>query len=395
MYPNEIKTKKSKTPIIIIVSILAVIALVVGGYALYEYNTTKNIPISKKVTYEYLDKEMTCSVYSIYPQSDNGKNDFVIKFSDDFSSPSGEVIYSDTSTTFKDIGTTEHEITIFFPNNLIFKKSVCNIVVEVVDTAPPVFMDNVDKVAFVKDCKTDLTSKFKAKDLTEVTIRVDDSAVDYSKAGTYKALAVATDISGNTVQKEFLVVVKEPVIKLSEKEVELRQGDTEELSVKVAGKETEVKWKSSNEKVATVKDGKIEAKREGTCTISASANGATAECKIIVSNKEEQKTITDLANKYKSGNITNKKESTTKKSDSTTTTTTKSKFHTHVYCKTGKYFNTSKEAIAYYQEQEKTWKTKYEQGQITLEEYIAYTPTSYRLINCDCGKVGIEFFYNH
>ena len=68
--------------------------------------------------------------------------------------------------------------------------------------------------------------------------------------------------------------------------------------------------------------------------------------------------------------------------------------HTHIYCNTGKYFNTVDEAIAYYYEQEAIWGNKLEKGIITYEEYIKYSPSGYQPIVCWCGKIGIEFFYN-
>ena len=68
--------------------------------------------------------------------------------------------------------------------------------------------------------------------------------------------------------------------------------------------------------------------------------------------------------------------------------------HEHIYCNTGKYFNTVDEAIAYYYEQDNYWSSKYESGNITWEEYVLKSPSGYQPILCDCGKVGIEFFYN-
>lgn len=69
--------------------------------------------------------------------------------------------------------------------------------------------------------------------------------------------------------------------------------------------------------------------------------------------------------------------------------------HTHIYCNTGKYFNTVDEAIAYYYEQVGVWETKLNNNLITYEQFHNNTPSGYQPILCDCGKVGIEFFYNH
>ena len=67
--------------------------------------------------------------------------------------------------------------------------------------------------------------------------------------------------------------------------------------------------------------------------------------------------------------------------------------HTHIYCNTGKYFNTVDEAFAYYYEQVGVWETKLN-NLITYEQFHNNTPSGYQPIVCDCGKVGIEFFYN-
>lgn len=75
---------------------------------------------------------------------------------------------------------------------------------------------------------------------------------------------------------------------LDETEVELLVNKNYELAIKgripgsgavaVSG----VQWSSSDDKVATVKDGVITAKGEGTCVITASANNLTAECTVTV-----------------------------------------------------------------------------------------------------------------
>lgn len=58
---------------------------------------------------------------------------------------------------------------------------------------------------------------------------------------------------------------------------------TIKLVATVTGESTDVKWKSSNKKVAAVDSkGKVTAKKTGTATISATANGITVKCKITV-----------------------------------------------------------------------------------------------------------------
>ena len=69
-------------------------------------------------------------------------------------------------------------------------------------------------------------------------------------------------------------------IKLSNTKVYLVKGDSFKLTVK--GTKAKVKWKSSNKKIATVSKGKIKAKKNGKCTITAKVKGKTLKCKVTV-----------------------------------------------------------------------------------------------------------------
>ena len=50
---------------------------------------------------------------------------------------------------------------------------------------------------------------YKRQDLSSSSIEVNDSEVNYKKAGTYKAVVVAKDSSNNETKKEIEIVVKE------------------------------------------------------------------------------------------------------------------------------------------------------------------------------------------
>ncbi|MFQ7678917.1 CAP domain-containing protein [Coprobacillus cateniformis] len=86
--------------------------------------------------------------------------------------------------------------------------------------------DNIEKVkVIVKDTiapKLEIKDKYtieynskldqkelKATDLSKTTITLDDSKVNYKKAGTYKATVIAKDESNNETKKEIEIVVKE------------------------------------------------------------------------------------------------------------------------------------------------------------------------------------------
>ncbi len=76
-------------------------------------------------------------------------------------------------------------------------------------------------------------------------------------------------------------------VKMSKTKVSLKVGETTTLKATIKPKnvtDKTVTWKSSNKKVATVdKNGKVTAKKKGTCTITATtSNGKKAKCKVTV-----------------------------------------------------------------------------------------------------------------
>ena len=72
--------------------------------------------------------------------------------------------------------------------------------------------------------------------------------------------------------------------KLSKSKVTLEVGDSKKIKVK--GTKTKVVWSTSDKKVATVKSGKITAKGEGTCEITAKVGKKTLTCKVTVNAKK-------------------------------------------------------------------------------------------------------------
>lgn len=90
---------------------------------------------------------------------------------------------------------------------LTHDKDTIKVKLSVVDTTKPVFIDKVTKQTVEYGKKIDKT-QFKADDLSKVTISVDDSKVNYKKAGTYKAIVTATDDHKNTTSKDIEVTIK-------------------------------------------------------------------------------------------------------------------------------------------------------------------------------------------
>lgn len=87
------------------------------------------------------------------------------------------------------------------------------------------------------------------------------------------------------ITKECKVQVLKPTIKLNKTKMTIYIKKSKTLKATVKGKSKKVKWKSSKPAVATVKNGKVTAKRDGTTIITASCNGVKATCKVKVTRK--------------------------------------------------------------------------------------------------------------
>ena len=101
----------------------------------------------------------------------------------------------------------------------------------------------------------------------------DGTMVNFSQA------AIKEQVEGHL--ENAISGLKDAVLTLSKTTGTLTVGGTEKLTVttNLSGNAT---WKSSNEKVATVKDGVVTAKAAGTATITASINGKTATYTVTV-----------------------------------------------------------------------------------------------------------------
>ena len=108
-----------------------------------------------------------------------------------------------------------------------------------------------------------------------------------NEGGIYKTQITAFDEYGNTVQENVEVEVY-PItdVTLNESEVTLYKGQNIVLEAVYEPEnttgDTEVTWTSSDEEVATVKDGVVTALKEGTTTITATIDGVKATCEVTV-----------------------------------------------------------------------------------------------------------------
>lgn len=79
------------------------------------------------------------------------------------------------------------------------------------------------------------------------------------------------------------ITVKNPTVKISKTSLTAKTGTSAKLTASTNGKSKRITWKSSNSKIASVTSkGVVYANRAGSATITASANGVSARCKVTV-----------------------------------------------------------------------------------------------------------------
>lgn len=101
----------------------------------------------------------------------------------------------------------------------------------------------------------------------------------YTEAKGGTKVTDSTTISGSmTLYAHWNKTTKKA--KLSSKSVKLLKG--QKVTLKLNGASGSVKWKSGNKKIATVKKGKVTAKKKGKTTITATYKGKTYKCKVKV-----------------------------------------------------------------------------------------------------------------
>ena len=97
----------------------------------------------------------------------------------------------------------EYEVTLKYEN-----KNSKSVKVYVKDTEPPEFLVIENSYEVKLNTKFD-KELIRCGDLSSSSIEVNDSKVNYKKAGTYKATVIAKDESNNETKKEIEIVVRE------------------------------------------------------------------------------------------------------------------------------------------------------------------------------------------
>lgn len=110
------------------------------------------------------------------------------------------------------------------------------------------------------------------------------ATVKNGKVTAKRAGKVTITATANGIRKTCRITVKKPALKLRQSSLTLytKGKISAEIDAKITGSSKRIVWKTSNKKIATVKNGKVTAKKAGKVTITAKANGITKRCEVTV-----------------------------------------------------------------------------------------------------------------
>ena len=161
--------------------------------------------------------------------------------------------------------------------------------VVVKDTVSPEFVKFKETLTTYIDKPIDdktLKESYEVKDVDEVSLELDTTNVDYTKSGKYSTKVIAKDTSGNQKSIDVKVVVKKIVFEVDKKQLNLEEDESYKLTVKKEGIEGDIKYTSSNTRIASVdKNGNVKALAEGTAKITITCGEKKLEVSVNVIDK--------------------------------------------------------------------------------------------------------------
>ena len=105
---------------------------------------------------------------------------------------------------------------------------------------------------------------------------------------------------------------------------------------------------------------------------------------VLTDETDEEEKDQDSTSKPAEKLINKKKEDKAKKEEK----------HKHRFTVNGGWYKTSDEAIRKFQSISDQWNKKYEDGEISWDEYCRKCPTGYEIYRCTCGMQGLNLMYD-
>ena len=167
------------------------------------------------------------------------------------------------------------------------KTAVCEITVKKEVLPSEITLSN-GNITLVQGEKATITAQIKPSNATskEITWTSSDTSIASVTDGKISALKAGTTLitarTKNGKIANCIVTVLKPTLTLNTTSVSIEEGKEVTLKATVSPSNSKVTWKSSNTSVATVTEGKVVGKKEGTAIITATSNGLTAECTVTV-----------------------------------------------------------------------------------------------------------------
>ena len=323
-------TKKSKM-IISIVSIVIVLAIIISSCFIWQNQNIKLVSNTKTIEYG-----------EIYTPN---LKDFVEekKLNDKYSIDGN--IPNEMGKEYPAIG--EYKLTV--KKN---KKSE-EVTIKVKDTVAPTFAEDIVTTisTVVNTPLNDVTAQYKDKvtDLDDIKVTVNGANINYGVVGEYKSELIATDESGNTSKKEIMVVVNEK-----------NQGNSSNNKKPSSSSNS----KPSNSNSSNSKPSKPSSGNSGSSSKPSKPSGS--------------------GNSSSSGGGTNTKP----------THCTNNGNHSMSCGNMGRWFSSKKEVEEFTNKERDKWGEKYDNGEISWEEYIKKSPSGYECWSCSyCGKWTGNFTY--
>lgn len=411
--PENKKNSKSKKIIAIVSSVIVLICLVIGIWAIVEKNANKWEIKQNEVTVEYGEVyEPTITDFidnEKYPNvtADNSEIKVNATYEIDLQAENKPMAYYAVGDYDIDvIHKVEYKL---FGVTIFTTDETKKVKLSIKDTIAPVFPEDAPtELETYKDCEIEnFEEKFKATDIAPVTISIDKDNIDYSTVGEYVTNVYALDKYDNVTNKEIKIKVLEPTVEVDKTSLNMTVGDTATITATVKGKDQIVEWTSSDESVAKVENGNITANKAGIAKITAKANGVETSCDITVTAKPTASSNNNRSTSSSSNNNSSRPASNSGSSSSSNnggssssssstpaTSGCASGNHSMGVGNIGRWFNSRSELQTYVGSVMDNWSNKFHNGEITREEYYKNCPQGYKAWSCsNCGKWTGNFTY--